>query len=394
MAKIGLLITKLNGGGAERTVANLSKIFYDHGHDVNIILFDAKNISYPYQGNIIDLNLGTNSNVFEAVFKNINRAFKIIQIKKKYELDIMISFLDTPNFLNTITKTKKCKRIVSIRNNLSSEKQNFIRKKLIRYTSNCSDLTVSISESVRKDLINNFKVYGKIQTIYNPIDINTLLQKEESYYFPNDFDEYFNIVTMGRLTLQKGQWHLIKAMRSVIDNNPSTRLYILGEGELENELKKLVKKLHLEKYVIFLGYIKNAHKFMERCNLFVLPSLYEGLGNVLLEAMALSIPVISTACKSGPGEIIDPDSGINEKCNDLKVCKYGILIPPYPIEDNIHDDCKNEEKYLIEAINLLITDRNLFEDLKKHSLERSSYFSADTIYEEWKKIFEYNGIKN
>ena len=74
MAKIGLLITKLNGGGAERTAANLSSLFDEYGEEVYLITFDGSNITYPYKGKLIDLSLGINKNVFDAIKKNIKNA--------------------------------------------------------------------------------------------------------------------------------------------------------------------------------------------------------------------------------------------------------------------------------------------------------------------------------
>ena len=103
MAKIGLLITKLNGGGAERTAANLSSLIDEYGEEVYLITFDGSNITYPYKGKLIDLSLGINKNVFDAIKKNIKRIIKVKKIKKKYNLDVCISFLDTPNLVNVLS---------------------------------------------------------------------------------------------------------------------------------------------------------------------------------------------------------------------------------------------------------------------------------------------------
>jgi hypothetical protein len=82
--------------------------------------------------------------VFDAIKKNIKRIIKVKKIKKKYNLDVCISFLDTPNLVNVLSGGK-CKKIVSIRNYLSLEKPSFIRKQLIRFSSIRADKTVCIS---------------------------------------------------------------------------------------------------------------------------------------------------------------------------------------------------------------------------------------------------------
>lgn len=384
MAEIGLLITKLNGGGAERTAANLSSLFDEYGEEVYLITFDGSNITYPYKGKLIDLSLGINKNVFDAIKKNIKRIIKVKKIKKKYNLDVCISFLDTPNLVNVLSGGK-CKKIVSIRNYLSLEKPSFIRKQLIRFSSIRADKTVCISKNVEYDMRNFFKIKEKkLCTIYNPVDIKSLLTIEEDYTFDKEFSDYFNIVTMGRLTYQKGQWNLIYAIKDIVVQYPKVRLYILGDGELKNELEELVKKLELEEHVFFLGFISNAHKFLRQCDLFVLTSLFEGLGNVLLEAMALGLPVISTDCKSGPREIIAPNSNIKSVCENIDVERFGILVKQFSKEKNIVDN--DSLVYIKQAIEMFYLDKKLREKYTTKSKMRANDFSKEKVYNEWMKL--------
>ena len=384
MAKIGLLITKLNGGGAERTAANLSSLFDEYGEEVYLITFDGSNITYPYKGKLIDLSLGINKNVFDAIKKNIKRIIKVKKIKKKYNLDVCISFLDTPNLVNVLSGGK-CKKIVSIRNYLSLEKPSFIRKQLIRFSSIRADKTVCISKNVEYDMRDFFKIKEKkLCTIYNPVDIKSLLTIEEDYTFDKEFSDYFNIVTMGRLTYQKGQWNLIYAIKDIVVQYPKVRLYILGDGELKNELEELVKKLELEEHVFFLGFISNAHKFLRQCDLFVLTSLFEGLGNVLLEAMALGLPVISTDCKSGPREIIAPNSNIKSVCENIDVDRFGILVKQFSKEKNIVDN--DSLVYIKQAIEMFYLDKKLREKYTTKSKMRANDFSKEKVYNEWMKL--------
>ena len=384
MAKIGLLITKLNGGGAERTAANLSSLFDEYGEEVYLITFDGSNITYPYKGKLIDLSLGINKNVFDAIKKNIKRIIKVKKIKKKYNLDVCISFLDTPNLVNVLSGGK-CKKIVSIRNYLSLEKPSFIRKQLIRFSSIRADKTVCISKNVEYDMRNFFKIKEKkLCTIYNPVDIKSLLTIEEDYTFDKEFSDYFNIVTMGRLTYQKGQWNLIYAIKDIVVQYPKVRLYILGDGELKNELEELVNKLELEEHVFFLGFISNAHKFLRQCDLFVLTSLFEGLGNVLLEAMALGLPVISTDCKSGPREIIAPNSNIKSVCENIDVERFGILVKQFSKEKNIVDN--DSLVYIKQAIEMFYLDKKFREKYTTKSKMRANDFSKEKVYNEWMKL--------
>lgn len=177
---------------------------------------------------------------------------------------------------------------------------------------------------------------------------------------------------------------MIYAIKDIVVQYPKVRLYILGDGELKNELEELVKKLELEEHVFFLGFISNAHKFLRQCDLFVLTSLFEGLGNVLLEAMALGLPVISTDCKSGPREIIAPNSNIKSVCENIDVERFGILVKQFSKEKNIVDN--DSLVYIKQAIEMFYLDKKLREKYTTKSKMRANDFSKEKVYNEWMKL--------
>lgn len=126
----------------------------------------------------------------------------------------------------------------------------------------------------------------------------------------------FTIVTAGRLHPQKGQRYLLEAVKELVHRrNRELKLIILGMGESEAELKDFVRTHQLEQQVTFAGFVSNPRSYYATADLFVLPSLYEGMPNALIEAAASGIPVLSTDCPCGPSEILD-----NGRC--------GGLVPP------------------------------------------------------------------
>ena len=135
----------------------------------------------------------------------------------------------------------------------------------------------------------------KIKTIYNPI-INLINYKK---YKKNN-----TILNIGRLRKQKDHHTLLRAFRIFSNKNKNYKLIILGHGNLKTKLKKLTKNLNLEKKVTFKGWVKNPEKYLKKSKLFVLSSIYEGLGNVLLDAINFDTPCVSTNCPSGPDEIL------------------------------------------------------------------------------------------
>jgi len=136
---------------------------------------------------------------------------------------------------------------------------------------------------------------SKIKTIYNPIIKSINIKK----YKKNN-----TILNIGRLRKQKDHFTLLRAFKIFSNKNRNYRLIILGHGNLKNKLKQLTKNLNLEKKVIFKGWVKNPDKYLKKSKLFVLSSVYEGLGNVLLDAINFDTPCVSTNCPSGPDEIL------------------------------------------------------------------------------------------
>ena len=194
---------------------------------------------------------------------------------------------------------------------------------------------------------------------------------------------------MGRLTKQKGQWHLIRAFKKVKEKITNMKLIILGTGELEDYLKKLVVGLNLEKDVYFLGFQKNPFKFISKSKIHVFPSLYEGFPNALVEAMACEIPVISSDCKSGPREILAPETNIDVETKIIEYAKYGVLIPV--CNDNYYkakDPLTNKEMILAKSIVELYLSKELLENYTVKSKERVKDFNKDNIILEYENILK------
>ena len=112
------------------------------------------------------------------------------------------------------------------------------------------------------------------------------------------------ILGAGRLTRQKDFDTLIRSFAQVLENR-ECRLVILGEGPDLEPLQQLIMELDLQSHVLLAGHVQNPYAYMSRSRLFVLSSRWEGSGNVLTEAMALGVPVVSTDCPSGPAEMLE-----------------------------------------------------------------------------------------
>lgn len=389
MKNIAIIITKLNGGGAERCASNLS-LELSKSYNVHLIAFDATNLTYPYGGQLIDLNIHNSNNMIMKVFNVLKRVWKIRGIKKKYSIDCSISLLDGPNLVNVLSSRGE-KTVVSVRNMLSHEPMSALRKVMIKYTSLLSDVTVSLSEMVKYDLVHFFDIpKEKIATIYNHCDVRLLRElccqnKTELSVDQNKV----NYVTMGRLNKQKGQWHLVRAFRKVVQAVPNAHLYILGEGELEQELKELIAALKLNDAVTMTGYIKNPHGVFDQCGVFVFPSLFEGLGNVLLEALAFDMPIISCDCEAGPREILAPGTDLHKKIQSMELAEYGILVPVCDAAHfNATEPLTEEEECLADAMIFLHNNPEIKEKYVINAKKGMERFHKERIVRDWINVIE------
>lgn len=385
---IAFIVPHLSGGGAERVVANLSKGISNE-YDKYLIIYHDTEVKYEHDGKVINLNIGPSNDMFGKIMNTIYRIRKIRKIKKKYGITKTISFLDNPNIVNVFSRVGD-KVFVSIRNHQSKELvgiEGLVHQLVVKYFYTKSNKIVAISQGVRKDLIENFGVNpNKVSVIYNPVDIDRIkILREES--IEKEYQNFYNnptIITVGRLAYQKGQWHLIRAFREVVNKVPNANLIILGSGELKEQLVSLIDEMNLTENVHIIGFQQNPFKFISRADIFVLPSLFEGLGNVLLEAMACETPIISTDCESGPREIIAPLSKEESRLTKITIEDFGILIPV--LSGGVLDSKPNitpEEKMLSESMLLLLNDEELREQLKINGITRVNEFSLDNISKKW-----------
>ena len=127
------------------------------------------------------------------------------------------------------------------------------------------------------------------------------------------------IVGIGRLTKQKNFTLMIKFFKEITNKYPQFHLVLIGDGEEKNILKKMIIDLNIEEKVHIMGYQKNVYKFLLNAECFILSSLWEDPGFVLVEATLANTTIISSRCPNGPEEIIQNEGFLfdNNNINDL-----------------------------------------------------------------------------
>ena len=385
MKKIAFIIQHLTNGGAERTISNLS--FAMKGvFDVFVIVFDGINCTYPIDGKMINLGVPPAKNKIGKAFHFFQRVAKMKKVKKQFQFDTVISFMPGANMVNVLSKSGE-KIIISERTYLTTNYHGAFYKFCIRFASKRCDMDVTLSKMVMYDLIENFNVPPhKSITIYNPIDIeriSELAQQECSYTFDS---QLFYFVTAGRCVKQKGQWHLIKAFSLFHQEHKNSRLLILSDGTLKEKLESLSRELRISEYVDFIGFIDNPFSYFSRSSCFVFPSLYEGLGNALLEAMVCKIPVISYDCMAGPREIIAPSSDLRVPAESIELHDCGILVPCPSDTVDFSTSIEETDKILYRAMCLVYDNKEKVRSMVKNAFTRIQEFHPQNIVGCWKQI--------
>ena len=374
MKNVLLIIQKLSNGGAEKAITNLANSLKNR-YNLTMVVFDNSIKEYKPEVDIIDLKTPESKNILKKIHHFIIRIYKVNKIKKKLRIDCTISFLPGPNIVNVLSRYKD-KTIISIRNIQSKLNKSKLRNLINQISFNKADRIIPVSEMVYSDLKKTYSINDKkVQVIYNLINLEQVQKKtyekiDEKELLENEL----KIINIGRLIPQKGQWHLIKIFKKIQEKYPKAKLIILGRGDLESELKKLAKILKIEKNVIFLGFKENPYKYLYKSDIFISTSNFEGMSNVILEAMACGLPIIASDCLGGNREILYPDNGV--------------LFPSLSENIDFSDSISNEENEVADLVINLFENKSKFEFYKIASKNRIKDFSIENIIEKWISVIE------
>ena len=380
--KICILKESLCIGGTERSAANIS-VALSKKHDVTMVLFDGSKTVYPYGGKLIDMKLPSQTNIAYKVLNNIKRYFKFYKILKKGKSDIAFFFIGCGSPINSV-KFNNCVKIVSIRDYGGLAEKTDLFKKSV----NSSDGVICNSQYIRDYYVEKFpEDADKAFAVHNIIDVPSIISQSKEQLDDEEFLKFRNshkklIVAVGRFCKEKAFENLILAFKECKEEMNDIGLVFIGDGELKDECINMVNEAKLDANVYFAGYQKNPYKYMAQCDAFVLSSRSEGFPNVLAEAMALSLPVISTNCLTGPAEILMKNHDYSIAKDTFEKCDYGIITPRY-------DSCGEENaiSQLGKAIVHSLSDDELINKYSILSAKRAADFSADAAVKKLEEIF-------
>lgn len=387
--KVVFLSAKMSLGGAERVISNLVNALSDEVEVHTLLLYKQTKNDYPLKGTVVSLCDNKKRNRIAEIPYYCSRIKEYVEANK---IDCIISFMEYPNLLNMLTPVK-AKKIVSVRNFMSEKwkgGKGLFWKFGFRMLYPKASMVVCPTQVIIDDMVHNYKIpENKLKLVYNPYEIEKLSENMK-VGLDEEYEDWFDgktIITMGSLSLAKGHCHLIRSFAAAKKQIPNLKLVILGEGAYKGKLVELTRGLQISDDVLFLGFQANPHKFISQSDIYVLSSYYEGFPNALAEAMACGLPVISTDCKSGPREILAPDTDINYSTEMVEYAKYGVLCPTFKVDCfNAVESLSAEEQVLSEAIINLMQDKSIYEKYKEKSYERVSDFHIKNVLKQWLKL--------
>ena len=307
--KVALFMPTLGGGGAEHVMLVLAELFMERGLHVDIVVSAARGAlrgSVPPGARVVDLGAS----------RLICSVWPLARYLRRERPGCMLSVTTDANCVAVWARAlarMHSRMVVSQRDAMSAmaADEPARRKRLLpwlaRWTYPHADAVTAVSAGVADDLAAVIDLpRPRIRVIYNPIDLARVraLSRE-----PLDHPWFRRgqppvVLAVGRFAPEKDFPTLIRGFGLLRQRQPA-RLMILGDGAGRTALTKLIRELGIDADVALPGFASNPYRFMRAAAVFALSSRFEGLPNVLIEALACGPEIVSTDCPSGPAEILD-----------------------------------------------------------------------------------------
>ena len=322
--KVIIFMPSIERGGVEKNFFIITEFLQKKFKNISIITSDIKQIKK--RNNKINI---IKNYIF---FKNTkNRYLKyiicLISLIKNIYNDKNIVVLSFQANLYAILISKFFGIKVIVRANASSSiwASNIYKKFIFKWIFRFADDVIVNSKDLEKEFFKKFDIKAKL--IYNPLNTKEIINLSKKKSYIDDFKKkkYLKIINIGRLTYQKDQFTFLKAL-NLIKQKIKFKALILGSGPNKKNLQDFIIQKKLTNFVKIINYTKNPFPVLKNADIFILTSLYEGLPNVILEALVLKKPVISTNCQTGPREILENGkNGTLFKVGDYKSLAIHLL---------------------------------------------------------------------
>ena len=349
--RILFVVSQLKIGGAAKMIKYLANLCAIHFDKVTLLTYYDDFTPDDVQSSIERLNL--NVKACDIPIWRLTALRRLRKVVKKGKYDIVCSFLPDVSAMSRLATLGTKAIVVSAERGDPFQFSRFW-KTLVSWTYKTSDYCVFQLEQAR-DFFDE-KVISHSFVIPNPyVPIHNIE--------PYGCERKKTIVSAGRFAPQKRFDVLIEAFANVLQKHPEYKLVLYGEGACIDEYKGLAKKLQIEDFIEFPGYVKNIAERIREDGIFVLSSDYEGIPNSLIEAMSVGLPCVATDCTPGGASFL---TGQGNK---------GLLIPVHDVRE------------MAKAINQLIDNPVLAKNLSEKAREITKELDIEVINKQWINAF-------
>lgn len=364
--KILFLIHDLGQGGAEKVLVNLVNNINRNEFDISVTVLFGGEINEQFLKPDIKFKA-----VWPKMIPGNSKLMKLVSPKQLHKIvvkenyDIEVSYLEGPSARVISGCQNKNTKLISWihgeQKSLKKVSESFRSKKEAKKCYEKFDQTICVSETVKKDFCKLLNYQRPCCVLYNTVESNKIIEKSKEPVPELESDKFFKLIAVGSLKTIKGYNRLLHIIFRLKQENKKIRLYVLGIGPQEKELKEYVEKKGLKENIIFLGYQTNPYKYVAKSELFVCSSFAEGFSTAATEALIVGTPVC-TVNVSGMKEMLGEDN------------EYGIVT-------------ENSEEALYEGIKNIVDDPKKLKHYKRMAQIRGKIFNTQITTEKVEKLF-------
>lgn len=342
-------------GGAETMCENLTYALRKAGHSVTVVSLYGERTPISLRMEeagvkirYLDKKLGL----------DVSMIPKLVKIMKEEVPDTVHTHLDVIKYAVAAAKIAGIRHCVHTVHNVAEEEAEGSLQKIINgtYFRLGWSTPVALSPKVQESIVSFYgRKQEQVPVIYNGIDLARCIPKE-SYE-----SETVRIVHIGRFNHQKNHKGLLDAFSLLVKRNPHCRLDLLGDGELRPEMERYARQLGIADKVRFLGNQQNVYPYLQKADIFLLPSHFEGMPMTIIEAMGTGLPIVATRVGGVPDMLTDGESGILTE---------------------------NTPESVAAALEKLAGDAALREKMGRNAILESKRFSSETMAENYVRVYQ------
>ena len=365
MRKVLFFIETLGGGGAEKVLCDLVNHMDQSRFDITVQTLWPTEGSKKLAKGIRYRSVYAADNRLNHYLMRLESALGLTyRLHMRDDYDIEVAYLEcgTTKILSSSTNTRAakiawvhCDLAVKMADVLDS----FVKKAAPQYRK--YDRVVCVSEDTLRSYTDLFGNIPPASVLHNTVDDLMIKERAEQPLPQNVVKRRTTVVTLGRLTDQKGYDRLLKVHRQLTQEGLEYDLWILGEGEDRTKLEAFVEENQLRDSVFFGGFQNNPYPFIKAADLLVCSSRYEGFSTFVTEGLILGKPIVTTAC-----------TGMRELLGDSE---YGLIV-------------ENSTEGLLEGMKRCLSDPEIRSHYSLKAKERGKAFSAKELTQQAERLLE------